>query len=198
MISDVLEKVQRTLRWHIVRPVQRFLTGYSYDMAWDPYSHMAKKIYPIFKSYAEIPPHGAPTHIILKRNRKQYVKQFGKERVDAYLQYNGSDDYDEELENKLFEHWSEIINHVRYTLEWVAVHNEEYPGHVYDPNPKYDPNQKEPFHFEPCEDHPGYSEMISHEDYGEHKLNSKRQIAFEEYISEGFELLGLYWRSFWD
>lgn len=193
-ISEAVSQAWRNVRWHVVRPIQRLFTGYSYDMAWDPNHHMAKKIYPIFRRYANIPPHGAPTHTILENNKKHYIKLFDKERVEQYLKTGD----DEELEKQLFAHWKEIIDHVLFAIEWVGIKQEEYPEHLYDPNPNYDPNQNEPFRTIPCEDHSGYLELIFNEDYGETKLNSKRAQEFEQYISKGFELLGLYWRSFWD
>jgi len=197
-ITKITRKIRQTFRWNILRHLQRFFTGYSYDMSWDFQHHAAKKIYKIFKMYTEIPPNGAPTHNILENERERFVEQFGEDRAHAYLHYDGTDEYDEELEAALFARWKEILSQVLTSLKFLAVDDEAHPDHLYDPNPEYTPDQKEPFHFIPVEDKPEYHELIFHEDYGKTKINMERMKAFEKEITEGFRLMGLYWRSFWD
>lgn len=157
---------------------------------------MAEKCYPIFRDFAKLPRRGVPTHYILSNNKARYNRQFGKERVTTYLNDPSIDD--EEMSAALFEHWNEIIEKVLFALEYVGHSKEVYPEHVYDPNPSYDPNQKEPFYTKPVDDKKEYYELIFNDDYGATKLNLKRTDEFEKQVTEGFRLLGLYWRGFWD
>lgn len=195
-LRDILHDVYVDFRWKVIRPLQKFFTGYSYDMAWNACSAMAEKCYPIFRDFAKIPPHGAPTHIILTNNKALYNKMFGKERVAAYLKDPSVED--EELTSALFEHWNDIIQKVLFSLEHVGHNKEDYPASVYDPNPNYDPKQQEPFYSKPVEGKEGYHQLIFNEDYGKTKLNPKRMHEFETQVTEGFRLLGLYWQGFWD
>lgn len=192
---EKLHDIYVGFRWRFIRPLQKFFTGYSYDMAWNAFRAMSEKCYPIFKAYAELPPSGAPTHPILKNNIAQYNKQFGKERVANYLKHANED---EELTTELFRHWKEIIQKVLFSLEYVGKNGEEWPDSIYEPNPAYDPKQKEPFHTKPVEGKEGFSQLIFNEDYGETKVNSKRMQEHEERVAEGFRLMGQYWQGFWD
>jgi hypothetical protein len=193
---EKLRKVWTSFRWVALRPLQKLLTGYSYDMAWEASSAMAEKCYPIFKAFAALPPQGAPTHKILINNKILYTKRFGKKRVDTYLKR--PDLEDEELTKALFEHWTDIIQKVLFSLEHVGHNKEEFPDHVYDPNPLYNPNQKEAFYSKPVEGNSELHQLIFNEDYGETKLNSEKLRDFEDQVSEGFRLLGIYWTNFWD
>lgn len=195
-LQDWFHNIYVEFRWKVVRPLQRFFTGYSFDMAWEASSAMAKKCYPIFKEFAKLPPHGAPTYAILQNNKAAYNKRFGKDRITAYL--NDPSAEDEEITNALFEEWNEIIRKVLFSLEYVGRDGEEYPQHLYDPNPNYNPKQKEPFYTKPVEGKEEYYELVFNDDYGKTKLNSERMREFEEQVAEGFRLLGLYWQGFWD
>ena len=196
ILREFVEKPGRSFRWYIYRPLQQLFTGYSYNMAWDAHSFMAKKIYPIFRDFARLKRHSAPTHTLLLNHKDEYVQKYGEEAVETYL--TGTSDVDSDLQEALFTHWNEIIEHVLFSLRFIAVDGENYPKHLEDPNPNYNPNQKEMWHSEPCKDKPRYHELIFHDDYGKTKLNMERVNEFEEYVSEGFRLLGVYWRSFWD
>ncbi|MCA1806500.1 MAG: hypothetical protein LC687_01345 [Actinobacteria bacterium] len=165
-------------------------------MAWNASSAMAEKCYPIFKAFASLPPQGAPTHTILINNKAYYNKTFGKDRVTAYLKDPGNSD--DELSQALFDHWDLIIQKVLFSLKHVGYSKEEYPADVYDINPKYDPNQTQPFYTKPVAGPEGYRELIFNEDYGKQKLNTKRMQEFNKQVAEGFRLLGLYWQGFWD
>lgn len=47
-------------KYDIIRPIQKFFTGYAYSDWWDARSTMAKKILPIIRDFRNKPKHGQP------------------------------------------------------------------------------------------------------------------------------------------
>lgn len=189
------ERIMSWFKWNVWRHIQRFFTGYSYDMKWNAFYHMSVKIYPILKDYAESEHVGAPTPTILSREHNSVVDKFGLDRVTAYEKAYMQND--EEIEEYLFKRWDEIVQQILFAVKHIAVDNEERPEYCYDPNPHYDPKQTDPFYFVDTEDGK-YRELKFNKDYGKTNLNHERAREFDERVATGFELLGAYWRNLWD
>jgi len=91
--------------------------------------------------------------------------------------------------------WDGIIDEVIFALEQCA--NDGDDSDCYEPNPNYNPAQKEFFKKTPMNANGTYNVEFN-EDYGDVRINSELYRAKQERIQKGLLLLGEYFQNFWD
>lgn len=90
--------------------------------------------------------------------------------------------------------WAGIIDEVIFALEHCA---HEDDSDCYEPNPDYNPAQKEFFKDMPV-NADGTYDVVFNDDYGDVRINSELYKAKQERVVEGLKLLGQYFQNFWD
>jgi hypothetical protein len=180
-------------KYSIWRPLQVFFRGYSYADWWSASYILSKRMLPVLKMLRDKERHGVPSLIGIEEKEKliamgyewdEDTYSFSDKEIDGKTAFNRSEEI-----------WQYIINEICFALEYCA-YEDDTDCEV--PNPLYNPEQKEVFHFVPCEDRPGFSEMIHHDDYGKTIIDRDLQKAKMERVQKGLELMGKYWMNLWD
>jgi hypothetical protein len=174
------------LKWNLLRPLQRLLTGYSYDMWWDAFPFMSKKIFPIFEKYRLSDRMGLPN-----------IEHEFKEELEVYL-INLSSEEDREAKRSEFleKKWQEILDNISFSLRY-CIDEERLLEECQMVNEAYNPDQKEPFYLVEQENQ-NYKTLVFNEDFGPTKIDRNLHGKAMDRVQRGLELMGKYWLCFWD
>lgn len=184
---------QFNFKYDIIRPIQIFFRGYSYADWWSASSILSERMLPVLKNLRDNKRHGIPS--IFFNDEKDRLIAMGYEWNENTQSFSDKKIDGKTAFNIVEEIWQNILNEICFALEYSA-NEEDDDCHV--PNPLYNPNQKEPWHDEPCEDRPDFCKLVFHDDYGKTKIDMDLLQKKEERVQKGLELMGKYWMCLWD
>jgi hypothetical protein len=184
-----IEKVQRFLRWNVLRPAQKLSRGWAYSDLWNLYSHTAELVYPRLQAYVKAYRSGKlagmyPSQVLAEF--KDEVIAEGHQWDEVRWAFKDSD-----ADERIKQLWLGILENMLFSFEWV-VQGEPIPEDCMRPNPRYDPKAEM---FLPCED--GRHSMLNPA-HRETEVDTDKYRELENKVQRGFDYFGKYFRCLWD